>query len=83
MWSWSTDRKKAIALREDYFTKNAKGEPVSFYNDFYYPFIRRWEKLVATKAPRKARLLEPVPNEYAPVWPEESRPKNFVYAPHW
>ncbi|GMK54726.1 hypothetical protein CspeluHIS016_0113120 [Cutaneotrichosporon spelunceum] len=83
VWSWSADQGHAVALQQDYFTKNAKGEPVSFYKDCYYPFVRRWDKLVNSKAPKKARLLEPIPNEYAPVWPEDARPRNFVYAPHW
>jgi hypothetical protein len=83
VWSWSADQKQAVALQQDYFTKNARGQPVSFYSDFYYPLVRRWDKLVASKSPKKARLLEPVPNEFAPVWPKDERPRNFVYAPHW
>lgn len=83
VWSWSADRRKPIALREDYFTKDAKGRVVDFYTDFYYPFLRRWDKLVNQKAPRKARFVEPIPNEFCPDWEESDRPKNFVFAPHW
>lgn len=83
VWSWSADRGQAVALREDYFSKDSKGRKVNFYTDFYYPFLQRWEKLVNQKAPRKARMVEPIPNEFCPDWPEENRPKNFVFAPHW
>jgi len=29
------------------------------------------------------KLVGPIPNEFAPTWPQESRPDNFVFAPHW
>lgn len=83
VWKWSADKKAGIALQQDYFTRDRKGNKVEFYRDFYFPFIRRWEAVVARRAPKKSVMLEPLPNEYAPVWPADVRPKNFVYAPHW
>jgi hypothetical protein len=73
----------AVALCQDYFTKDRNGKPVEFYKDYYFPFIKKWEAVVQKRQPTKARMLEPVPNEYCPVWPTASRPKNFVFAPHW
>lgn len=83
VWSYSSDRGRPVALQEDYFTKNRQGQAVDFYRDCYFPFIKRWEAMVRKRCPSKARMLEPLPNEYCPVWPTESRPKNMVFAPHW
>ncbi|WVQ85927.1 hypothetical protein IAT38_008095 [Cryptococcus sp. DSM 104549] len=95
VWRWSDAKSEPVALQEDYFTKNKKGEPVDFYRDFYFPFVRKWEKTIdrAMQAKRdagkvgkeslKARMVEAVPNEYCPEWEEASRPRDMVYAPHW
>ena len=83
VWRWSESKNQPVALRDDYFRKDASGREVNFYSDFYWPFVRRWDALVASKAPKKARMVEAVPNEFCPEWPLASRPKNFVYAPHW
>ncbi|KAL1410100.1 hypothetical protein Q8F55_004103 [Vanrija albida] len=84
VWKWSDEKKIAVALQEDYFAKDRKGRRVSFYPDFYFPFVKRWEVLVSKRAPTKtARFVEPLPNEFAPEWPDSARPKNFVFAPHW
>lgn len=83
VWKWSAEKNLGIALQEDYFSKDRSGKPIEFYQDFYFPFIRKWESVVAKREPTKAFMLEPLPNEYAPHWPEDVRPKNFVFAPHW
>jgi hypothetical protein len=73
----------AMAMQEDYFAKNRSGKPVDFYRDFYFPFVKKWEEIVDRRAKGKAKLVEPVPNEYCPEWPQESRPRGFVFSPHW
>ena len=83
MWRWSDQKKTAIALQEDYFTKDRQGKKIEFYRDFYFPFVRKWEEVIAKRQPGKFRMVEAVPNEFCPDWEEESRPANFVYAPHW
>ncbi|OCF33707.1 cytoplasmic protein [Kwoniella heveanensis BCC8398] len=85
VWRWSDAKKQAVALQEDYFAKDRKGKKVDFYEDFYYPFVRKWEDVVESRAKGKAlmRMVEAIPNEYCPEWDEEDRPKNMVYAPHW
>ena len=32
---------------------------------------------------KKMKMVGPIPNEFAPTWPQQSRPDNFVFAPHW
>lgn len=83
VWSWSAEKKKPVALQEDYFAKDRAGRPINFYKDHYYPFLRKWEVLVNSLTPGKARFVEPLPNEFCPAWPEEDRPQNMVFAPHW
>lgn len=87
MWRWSEQKGKAVALQEDYFKK---GGMKGFYEDHYWPFVKRWEAVVASASKGKAagtkalmRMVEAVPNEFCPLWPENARPSNFVYAPHW
>ncbi|WVR08558.1 hypothetical protein IAU60_005613 [Kwoniella sp. DSM 27419] len=87
VWRWSDAKKQAVALQEDYFTKNRRGEKVDFYQDFYYPFVKKWEQVIATRSKGKEakmmRMVEAIPNEFCPEWDEEDRPNNMVYAPHW
>jgi hypothetical protein len=85
VWRWSEQKKTAVALQEDYFSKDRTGAKVDFYRNFYFPFVRRWEEVVGGKKGQqdKLRLVEAVPNEFCPDWPEKDRPSNFVYAPHW
>ncbi|OWZ36538.1 cytoplasmic protein [Cryptococcus neoformans AD2-60a] len=87
VWRWSEAKQEAAALQQDYFVKNRDGGKVDFYEDFYFPFVRKWEQVIgenisSTKG-LKARMVEAIPNELCPEWKEESRPKNMVYAPHW
>ncbi|CAD6570060.1 MAG: hypothetical protein TREMPRED_005575 [Tremellales sp. Tagirdzhanova-0007] len=83
VWCWSEVKSQAIALQEDYFAQDRKGRKVNFYQDFYFPFVRRWDEVVGKKGKGKARMVGAVPNEYCPSWPENERPSKFVYAPHW
>ena len=72
-------------MQEDYFTKDQKGRKIDFYQDFYFPFVNRWEKVLqeSQRAKGKAKMVGPLPNELCPDWPESSRPDEFVFAPHW
>lgn len=86
VWRWSDQKGKAVALQEDYFSKGGK----SFYEDFYWPFVQKWEAVVGRVGKGRSeggnqlmRMVEAIPNEFCPVWPEDARPSNFVYAPHW
>jgi hypothetical protein len=85
VWRWSEQKKTAVALQEDYFSKDRKGRKVDFYQDFYFPFVSKWEEVLEKRQGkgRGMRLVEAVPNEFCPDWPVEARPRNFVYAPHW
>lgn len=84
VWRWSERKKTTIALQEDYFSKDRRGRKVDFYQDFYFPFIRKWEAVISKRQPGKCRMIAAIPNEFAPTWPESARPsQNFVYAPHW
>ena len=86
VWRWSNEKKKPFVLQENYFVKGPKGRPVDFYQDHYWPFVRRWQAMVDRKLEKgkgKMRMLEAIPNQFCPEWPEDARPDNFVYAPHW
>lgn len=83
VWRWSDKKNAAMAMQEDYFSKDRKGNKVVFYTDCYFPFVKRWEGVVQKRANGKVRLVEAVPNEYCPEWPVEHRPNNFVFTPHW
>lgn len=83
VWRWSAQKGRAVPLQSDYFAKDRDGNKVDFYRDHFYPFVKRWNEVVGKRQPGKGRWVEAVPNEYCPVWPEESRPGKMVYAPHW
>ncbi|GAA5828536.1 hypothetical protein JCM11251_000840 [Rhodosporidiobolus azoricus] len=63
------------------------GEEVAWYRDFYFPFCRLFAKRIREWGGQDAEgwwnLVEPIPNEFAPVYPVIERPLNFVFAPHW
>lgn len=73
---------KAVALQHKYFTTDRNGSRVDFYHDFYFPFVRRWDRIVKRRK-GAAMMVEAIPNEFCPEWKEEDRPDGFVYAPHW
>lgn len=87
VWRWSDVKNKAVALQEDYFSKDRSGQKVNFYDDFYLPFVKKWDAAISqwesTRSKGLMRMVEGVPNEYCPIWPVPARPKNMVYVPHW
>ena len=83
-WRWSSAKSKAVVLQDDFFKKDSTGRKIDFYTDFYWPFVRRWNDVVGNAGGRdKAKMVEVIPNEFCPVWPEDARPDKLVYAPHW
>lgn len=66
---------------------------MSFSSDFRFGLsradiddvqVKRWGDAVQSSiGTSKFLLVEAVPNEWAPTWPEEDRPVNMIYAPHW
>lgn len=95
VWAWDEEKKVAVVLKEGHFARY-DGRKVDFYEDCYWPFVKRWERVV-----KGMRHVEPIPNEvsqgrwwwrnwrlipstkFCPVWPLESRPTNLVFSPHW
>jgi hypothetical protein len=70
VWAWDREAQKPVVLREGYFTRTASGAPVNFYNDFYWPFVKRWEETVnratasmSADGHSKIVMVEGVPNE--------------------
>ncbi|KZT63270.1 glycoside hydrolase family 5 protein [Daedalea quercina L-15889] len=86
VWGWDKRKNEGVILRESYFTKDPMtGRKVDWYEDFFYPFVKRWAEVVqdVTRS-EKLVFVEPIPNEFCPTsWTPERRPKNLVYAPHW
>ncbi|TNY21435.1 cytoplasmic protein [Rhodotorula diobovata] len=65
--------------------RRKQGEEISWYRDFYFPFVRKFSARIR-RAPNPSSWLtfvEPMPNEFCPSYPTTSRPSNMVYAPHW
>ena len=73
---------KAVALQHAYFTTDRQGNAVDFYQDYYFPFVRRWDAIVKRRE-GMAMMVEAIPNEFCPEWSKADRPDGFVYAPHW
>ncbi len=70
VWAWDRDAEKAVVLKEGYFGKHPQGGKVDFYQDFYWPFVKRWEEMaddLTGKLSRDGRpkmaMVEGVPNE--------------------
>lgn len=64
LWAFDTQTQKPVVLKEGYFTKDSQGRKVDFYDNFYWPFVKRWEQLVKSKtAGEKMVHVEGVPNE--------------------
>ena len=63
VWAWNRDSGTPVVLKEGYFTRSVAGEPVEFYRDFYWPFVRRWQRMVERRADGKMVHVEAVPNE--------------------
>lgn len=63
VWMWDREQRRAVVLKEGYFSRAAEGRRVDFYADFYWPFVRRWEGMVQSLARGKMMHVEGVPNE--------------------
>ena len=85
IWQYSSEKKKGIILREDYFKYDPKtNKKINWYYDFYFPFVKRWQKEVTNKFNEKNfTIVEPIPNEFYPRLSKQNQPKNFVAGPHW
>ncbi|KAK0442893.1 hypothetical protein EV421DRAFT_1903864 [Armillaria borealis] len=85
-WEWDVDRNEAVILRQNYFVKHPMiGQKVDWYDDFFYPFIYKWEQRVrGIVSPEKILFIEVIPNEFCPEsFSLEKQLSNMVYAPHW
>lgn len=94
VWAWDNEKNKPVVLKDGYFSKHPEGRKVDFYQDFYWPFVKRWEEDMLIWTPKKAIAgpsearrkmihVEGLPNEFCPKWPEDVRPDNLVFSPHW
>ncbi|EIW69938.1 hypothetical protein TREMEDRAFT_38611 [Tremella mesenterica DSM 1558] len=83
VWRWSEEKKRGMSMQGDYFSKDRNGRKVEWHRDFYFPFVKRFDEVMAGRGPKKARMVEALPNELCPEWPDDSRPRNMVFAPHW
>ena len=65
VWGWDRRKDEGVVLRESYFTKDPMtGRKVDWYEDFFYPFVKRWAETVReVTAPEKLVFVEPIPNE--------------------
>ncbi|KAK0458583.1 glycoside hydrolase [Desarmillaria tabescens] len=80
VWGWDVNKKEGVILRENYFVKHPMtGQKIDWYDDFFYPFIRKWEQ-------RKVLFIEGHSERgfFVPsLSPPEKQLSNMVYAPHW
>ncbi|SJL04818.1 uncharacterized protein ARMOST_08189 [Armillaria ostoyae] len=86
VWGWDVNKKEAVILRQNYFVKHPMtGQKIDWYDDFFYPFIRKWEQRVrGIVSPEKILFIEVIPNEFCPEsFTPERQLSNMVYAPHW
>ncbi|EIN14712.1 glycoside hydrolase [Punctularia strigosozonata HHB-11173 SS5] len=86
VWGWDKRKDEGVVLRESYFVKHPMtGKKVEWYEDYYYPFVKKWaERVRGVAGADKIVFVEPIPNEFCPEsWTPERRPANLVYAPHW
>lgn len=64
VWGYDDHTNKPVVLKEGYFTKDGQGKDVNFYDDFYWPFVKRWEELISQGTGGKGMVhVEGVPNE--------------------
>lgn len=83
VWGIDPNGKPKI-MQDNYFAKSPKtGEPVSFYKDFYLPFVNAYAKAIQNVRPEWMCFVEPLPNEVAPVYGIDDHHSNVVFAPHW
>ena len=97
VWSFQSDRRGnriPVLDKPDYFYRDpVTRKPVSFNQDFYVPFMRKYSVLVqkafSEQVERLFMFVEPIPNE-DPMNLENEQEANdmglgstLVYAPHW
>ncbi|KDN52579.1 glycoside hydrolase family 5 protein [Tilletiaria anomala UBC 951] len=74
VWDWDEKNKKPVVLWENYFSSDNRpgkgGRPVEWYRDFYAPFCKKFSERLLRKCPGKLILVEQIPNEFMPVWPD-------------
>jgi hypothetical protein len=65
VWGWDKRKGEGVVLRESYFTKHPmSGKKIEWYEDFYYPFVRKWaERSRMSAGEEKIVFAEPIPNE--------------------
>ncbi|GAA5899696.1 uncharacterized protein JCM6883_005961 [Sporobolomyces salmoneus] len=94
---WKFDESKGefgepVALKMEYFRRyprdlgeKRQGDLVDWERDCYFPFVKQFsERLSRGENPAHwCTFVEPIPNELAPTYPDEVRPTNLVFAPHW
>ena len=75
VWDWDETKSKPVVLWENYFSTDTRpgkgGKPVEWYRDFYAPFCKKFSERLLRKCPSKFILVEQIPNEFVPVWPED------------
>ncbi|CAO3686685.1 unnamed protein product [Umbelopsis ramanniana] len=82
---WGLDGNGQPKLFNDkYFAKHPEtGEPISFYNDFYFPFVNAYARAIQNVRQEWFCFVETLPNEIAPKYSDENHQNNIVFAPHW
>ncbi|GAA5952203.1 hypothetical protein JCM3765_001906 [Sporobolomyces pararoseus] len=94
---WRFDESKGefgepIALKMEYFRRfprdlgsKRQGELVDWERDCYYPFVKQFSDRISRgkNASHWLTFVEPIPNELAPDYPQDARPQNMIFAPHW
>jgi hypothetical protein len=70
-----------VLLKPDHFARGPRG-PVSFADDYYRPFARRFARAIREADPRALIFIEAEANRRPPRWTPEDGP-GAVFAPHW
>ncbi|RKP14740.1 glycoside hydrolase superfamily [Piptocephalis cylindrospora] len=71
-------------LRPNYFTQNPRtGKHIDFNQDFYLPFVRRYQEVIHQAWSDALIVLCPVPNDAPPKWDTTPLEGKLVYGPHW
>lgn len=64
VWAWDEEKKAPVVLKEGHFARRPDGTQVDFYEDCYWPFVKRWEAVA-----KGMRHVEPIPNEVSEASP--------------
>ena len=79
---WDFDQSgKPVLLLPDYFTRGPSGG-VSFADDYYRPFARRFAREIREADPRALIFIEAEANRTPPRWTDDDG-RWAVFAPHW